>query len=257
MKNNISAKVLLEMVKKGNNLAAAKLISLIVKENETAKKIIRYKIRKKQIPIAGITGAPGAGKSTLIDKIIHNLRRKDKKIGVILCDPKSPISGGAFLGDRVRMQGHSIDEKVFIRSMTADSSSLVAKQVNGVIKIFTALGKDFIIIETVGGGQQDFGLRKIVKTLVLVLTPESGDDIQLLKSGVLETADVIVVNKQDRDEESVFFSRLQNLFGDSRRLNDGWQPILLKTCATASREGEGIEELTAAIMSHFKFVSQN
>jgi LAO/AO transport system kinase len=147
----------------------------------------------------GITGPPGAGKSTLIDRLITKIRADGLTVGIILIDPSSPASGGSVLGDRVRMHGHYLDDGVFIRSMaTRGSFGGLAGGVRTAIYLLEASGKDIIIVETVGVGQTELEIRNIADTVILVLVPESGDEIQAMKSGVVEIADIIVVNKADR-----------------------------------------------------------
>ncbi len=148
----------------------------------------------------GITGPPGAGKSTLVDKLTSRIRERDLSVGIIAVDPSSPLSGGAVLGDRVRMQRHYLDEGVFIRSMASRGShGGLSRAVEAVVSLLDAFGRDIIIIETVGVGQTEFEIARIADTVVLVLVPESGDDVQALKAGITEVADIIVVNKADRE----------------------------------------------------------
>ena len=148
--------------------------------------------------VVGVTGSPGVGKSTLIEKLIKEIRERGMTVGVVAVDPTSPFSGGAFLGDRVRMQSMSTDEGVFIRSMaTRGSLGGVARATNDAVKVLDASGMDFIIVETVGAGQSEVEVMRITETVVVMLSPGAGDDIQALKAGMMEIGDVFVVNKAD------------------------------------------------------------
>ncbi len=150
--------------------------------------------------IVGVTGAPGVGKSTLIDSVTKNLRRKGMTVGIIAIDPTSPFTGGALLGDRVRMEKHNTDPGVFIRSLaTRGGTGGLSRAALGMTHILDAMGKDIIIIETVGIGQSEIDITRITDTSVLILVPGMGDAIQLMKAGILEAADIFVINKSDRD----------------------------------------------------------
>jgi len=185
----------------GDKQSLAQLISMVEDESLSPSEIrdIFHPHQGKAYCI-GITGPPGAGKSTLVDKLITRIRERSLSVGVIAVDPSSPLSGGAVLGDRVRMQRHYLDEGVFIRSMaTRGSHGGLSRAVEAVVSLLDAFGLDIIIIETVGVGQTELEIARIADTVVLVLVPESGDDVQAMKAGITEVADIIVVNKADRE----------------------------------------------------------
>ncbi len=184
----------------GDKKALAQLISFAENESQVLPEIldIIHPHLGKACRI-GVTGPPGAGKSTLVDKLVSKIRKGGLSVGVIAVDPTSPLSGGAVLGDRVRMQRHYLDDGVFIRSMaTRGSHGGLSQAVEATVGLLDAFGKDIVVIETVGVGQTELSITQIADILVLVLVPESGDDIQALKAGISELADIIVINKADR-----------------------------------------------------------
>ena len=205
----------------GDPVAAAKLITLV--ENSDRKEEIVQTISGNtgNAYIIGITGSPGVGKSTLTDKIVKKLRSQNYKIGIIAVDPTSPFSGGAILGDRIRLQKHSTDEGVFIRSMASRGHlGGISTATSDAVKVLDAFGCDYIIIETVGVGQSEIEIVKNVDTTLLILIPGMGDEIQAIKAGVMEIADIFVVNKADKDgvERTVLeIDMLQNLNDSSIR----------------------------------------
>ncbi|UCD18874.1 MAG: methylmalonyl Co-A mutase-associated GTPase MeaB [candidate division WOR-3 bacterium] len=195
----------------------------------------------------GITGPPGAGKSTLVNAIALQLVARKKKIGIIAVDPSSPFSGGALLGDRVRMNDLALNDRVFIRSMASRGSlGGLARTTKDVALVLDAAGMDYIIIETIGVGQVELDIAQVCDTTVVVLVPESGDSIQAMKAGLLEIADVMVVNKGDREGGERLVTELKFAF-EMREQKLGWPYPVLETVAT---EGEGINDLLSAIESH-------
>jgi LAO/AO transport system kinase len=195
----------------------------------------------------GITGAPGAGKSTLTDKLTAHVRKLGKTVGVIAVDPTSPFSGGAVLGDRIRMQQHYLDDGVFIRSMaTRGSHGGLSHTAKGVIKLLDAFGKDLILVETVGVGQTELDIVDAADTTVVILVPEGGDTVQAMKAGLMEIADVFVVNKADRDGADRMVMDLRMLVHMHAEKN-GWEIPVLSTQAHAN---VGIGELYEAIEQH-------
>lgn len=202
--------------------------------------------------IVGITGAPGVGKSTLADQMVDYIRKKGRTVGVLAVDPTSPFSGGAILGDRIRMQRHSMDEGVFIRSLaTRGHFGGLTQSTRNVINVLDAMGKDYIIVETVGVGQDEVDIVKSAHTTVIVVIPGMGDDIQALKAGILEVGDIFVVNKADRGgaDRTLSDIRLMLDMDQSKYEKGTWKPPIIKAEAIT---GKGVEELLDEIERHRK-----
>jgi LAO/AO transport system kinase len=196
--------------------------------------------------VVGITGAPGAGKSTLVDRMVHELRRENKAVGVLAVDPTSPYSGGAILGDRIRMLRHHADTGVFIRSMaTRGWLGGLAAATTDMAVLLDAAGKDVVLVETVGVGQDEVEIAKLADVTVVVLVPGMGDDVQAIKAGIMEIADVFVVNKSDQPGAERLESEIKAIQSLSTR-KDGWVPPIVRAVAT---EGQGIGETLAAVRS--------
>ena len=203
----------------------------------------------------GVTGPPGAGKSSLVDRIITYWRNLDMKVAVISVDPTSPFTGGAILGDRVRMGRHYADKGVFIRSMaTRGSHGGLALRAQDAADIFDAGGYDIIIYETVGVGQVELDVAKAADTTLVVLVPESGDDIQAMKAGLMEIADLFVINKADRQGANQAFAQIQSMLEMRHPEHGIWSPQVIKTSAL---QDEGISDLTQALRSHQEFLSDH
>ncbi|NVN98041.1 MAG: methylmalonyl Co-A mutase-associated GTPase MeaB [Geobacteraceae bacterium] len=198
--------------------------------------------------IIGITGPPGAGKSTLTDQITAAFRAQGKRVGIVAIDPTSPFTGGAILGDRIRMNRHADDEGVFIRSLaTRGALGGISRSTGDVVNIMDAMGMDIVIIETVGVGQDEIDIVRMAHTTVVVMVPGLGDDIQAIKAGILEIADVFVVNKADRDGADRTARELSMMLDMGKRKDGEWLPKVMKTEAA---RGVGIDDLVAEFDLH-------
>ncbi|GKT06751.1 methylmalonyl Co-A mutase-associated GTPase MeaB [Desulforhabdus sp. TSK] len=234
----------------GSPRAVARLMSWLEDEDERAYPVMEEIYRHTgKAYILGITGSPGAGKSTLTDKLTRTIRRKGLSVGIVAVDPSSPFTGGAVLGDRVRMSELSIDPGVYIRSMaTRGFLGGISKATADVVKVLDAFGKDVIIIETVGVGQDEVDIIGLADTTCLILVPGLGDGIQSMKAGVMEIADIFVVNKADRaGADQVVAEVCARVDQDSHIKVKDWTPPVLKTVAV---EDQGLEELWQAIDGH-------
>ncbi|HYL37685.1 MAG TPA: methylmalonyl Co-A mutase-associated GTPase MeaB [Bryobacteraceae bacterium] len=236
-----------DQIRSGDPRAIARAATLIENRRPESSPLLKELFpHTGHASILGITGAPGAGKSTLVDRLIHELRRESKQVGVIAVDPTSPYTGGAILGDRIRMLSHHADAGVFIRS-TATRGSLggLAGATTDLTVLLDAAGKDVILIETVGVGQDEVEVAKLADATVVVLVPGMGDDVQAIKAGIMEIADVFVINKADQPGADRLEREIKALQSLSTR-KDGWVPPVVRTVAT---EGQGIGEALAAVRS--------
>lgn len=238
---------------KGDKRACARLITLVENQAPEAREALKELYpHTGNAHIIGVTGPPGAGKSSLVDKLTQYYRGQKKTVGVIAVDPSSPFTGGALLGDRIRMQDRATDPGVFIRSMgTRGHMGGLALATKDAIKILDAFGKDVIIVETVGTGQDEVDIIKAADTVVVVTMPSLGDDIQAIKAGILEIGDIFVVNKADLDfvDKAVLELEVMLDFNTEKE----WRPPVIKTVANM---GEGIDELAEAIQSYVKYLKK-
>jgi len=236
-----------ERVSKGEAAAVARAISKIEDGSTDAGALMKHIYQQSRGGlVVGITGSPGAGKSSLVDKLALHYRRDGHRVGIVAVDPSSPFSGGAILGDRIRMQALGLDEGVFIRSMaTRGNLGGLARATVDAVAILDAAGYSKIIVETVGVGQDEVEIVKAADVSVVVLVPGMGDDIQAIKAGIMEIGDVFVINKADREGVYSTEKELEALLSLAMR-EDGWNPPIVKTVAI---EGIGIVELVSAIES--------
>lgn len=244
-------------VLQGSVRAMAKLITLVENEDSRALHLMGAIYPSTgNAYVLGITGSPGTGKSTLTDKITTILREREQTVGVIAVDPSSPFTGGALLGDRIRMQRSSGDAEVFIRSMaTRGNLGGLARTTADVVKIMDAFGKDWVIVETVGVGQDEVEIAKTADTTIVVLAPGLGDTIQSMKAGVMEIADLYVVNKADRLGADELLSEINvRVEQDFQIKKSAWQAPVLKTIAV---ENQGTESLVEAIERHRSFLRES
>jgi LAO/AO transport system kinase len=204
-----------------------------------------------QARIIGLTGAPGAGQSTLVDQLAKEYRKQNKTIGIIAVDPTSPYTGGAILGDRIRMGSHYADPGIYIRSMaTRGSLGGLAGTSSDVAAVLDASGRDLVLIETVGVGQDEVDIVRLAEITVVILVPGMGDDVQTIKAGIMEIADVFVINKSDREGAERVEREVRAMQSFSTR-SDGWTPPIVKTVAS---DGQGVPELAKAIASYEDFL---
>ncbi|MBI5649073.1 MAG: methylmalonyl Co-A mutase-associated GTPase MeaB [Chloroflexi bacterium] len=246
----------IDALRAGQPRAVARAISGVERGGASARAIIAAIFRfTGRAHLIGITGAPGTGKSTLVNEIAKQYRRRGKRVGIVAVDPTSPFSGGAILGDRLRMQDLSGDPGVFIRSMaTRGNLGGLASTTADAVKILDAAGFEIVLIETVGAGQNEVDIAKNAHTTIVVQAPGLGDDIQAIKAGILEIADLLIVNKADHDEVSATVAALEmNLNLKPMQEND-WRPPVLKTIAL---KGEGVADAVDWIGKHRAYLEDN
>jgi len=247
-----------EQIIGGDVRATARLLRDIDDQIPSAREIL-----KKLYPhtgkayVVGFTGSPGVGKSTLVDQIALRYRQDGLTVGILAVDPTSPFTGGAILGDRIRMQRHFLDSGVFIRSLaTRGHFGGLTRSTNDMINVMDAMGKDVILVETVGVGQDEVEIAGSAHTTILVTIPGMGDEVQTLKAGIMEIGNIFVVNKADREGSRKTIRELRNLIelGLRRREEIGWQPLIVETEAV---KGRGVEDLYQNIQTHKEYLLSN
>jgi LAO/AO transport system kinase len=238
----------------GETLAASRLMSIVERGGPEAEAVLDALFpRTGRAYRLGITGLAGAGKSTLVNHLIRRYRKENLTVGVVAEDPTSPFSGGAVLGDRVRMIDSQGDPGVFIRSIASRGSQTgFSEKAGEIADVLDAFGRDIVLLETIGIGQLEYKIRLTAHTTVVVLTPDAGDDVQSLKSGFIEIADVFAVNKSDRPGGREYAEDLESMIALRSRGN-GWVPIVV---ATVGVTGDGVDELAGAVNSHCEYLDE-
>jgi LAO/AO transport system kinase len=258
MKQNLTQ--LLEKMSAGDAVALARLITLVEREGAEVGPILEaISPRLGHAFTIGITGPPGAGKSSIVDGLAAFMRKAGKTVGIIAVDPSSPFSGGALLGDRIRMSRHYLDRGVFIRSMaTRGSHGGLARATRDVMKLLDAFGRDYILVETVGVGQTELDVMGTTDTVVVALVPEAGDGVQVMKAGLMEIADIFVVNKADRDGAQRMLTELTLMlelkYSNQPSRESGQPQWRIPVLATQAVNNVGIKELFDAIEAHHHFL---
>jgi LAO/AO transport system kinase len=250
----------LKKIKAGDVRTASRLIRNLEDELPEAKNALkRIFLDTGKAHVVGITGSPGAGKSTLVDALITSYRKKEKTVGVLAVDPTSPFTGGAILGDRVRMQRHAEDPGVFVRSLaTRGALGGLSKAVGDAVHVLDVMGKDLILVETVGAGQQEVDIINHSHTVIVVLVPGMGDEIQAIKAGIMEIADIFVVNKADRDGANQLSNELVSMLNMASGFPGGWRPpiITIGNCFDPLSFSESVQKLSVAIEDHYRSLEE-
>lgn len=258
MKSGIIMNEIVEKVIAGDVRTVARLIRHIDDGMPGVREILKelYPHTGKAF-VVGVTGAPGVGKSTLVDQMTAHLRKRGKTVGVLAVDPTSPFSGGAILGDRVRMQRHSMDSGVFIRSMaTRGHFGGLTQSTRSAVDVLDAMGKDYVLVETVGVGQDEVDVMKTAHTTIVTVIPGMGDDIQAIKAGILEVGDIFVINKADREGVERTANDLNSMLEMDRGRSpaNGWRPPVIQTRAVFD---VGIEELVDRVEDHAEYLREH
>jgi LAO/AO transport system kinase len=248
-------KTLAERILGGDILAAARLMRDIDDRMPEATEVLKELYPKTGgAYIIGVTGAPGSGKSTLVDRMVEVFRKEGKSVGIVAVDPTSPFTGGAILGDRVRMQRHATDEGVFIRSLaTRGCLGGLTRSTQDIVNVMDAMGKDIIIVETVGVGQDEVDIVNLAHTSAVVLVPGMGDEIQAIKAGIIEIGDIFIINKCDRDGTDKTERELRMVLEMGKKREDGWEPLIFRTEAIL---GKGVVEVVFGMYRHKQALMQ-
>jgi LAO/AO transport system kinase len=251
-RDSVSENDFLKRVLEGDRISIARAISIVENEDPEAREILSSIFPNTgRAYRVGITGPPGAGKSTIANKLARFYRNQSRQVGIIAVDPTSPFTGGALLGDRIRMTDVELDAGVFVRSMASRGSlGGLSKRASEAADILDAAGNDIVILETVGVGQSELDIAGAADTTMVVLVPESGDSIQAMKAGLMEIADFIVLNKSDRPGADQSIASVQMVL-KLKQATDGWNPEIVKSVAS---EGTGINEIAAEIQKHRDFI---
>jgi LAO/AO transport system kinase len=246
---------LVNRVRNGEFRALARAISTVENRTQESTQLLKALFPfSGHALLIGLTGAPGAGKSTLVDQIAREYRKQGKTIGIVAVDPTSPFSGGAILGDRIRMQSHHADQGIYIRSMaTRGSLGGLASTTADVATVLDASGRDLVMIETVGVGQDEVDIVRLADVTIVVLVPGMGDDVQTIKAGIMEIADIFVINKSDREGAERVEREVRAMQSLAAR-HDDWIPSIVKTIAS---EGTGITALVAAIEKYREYLENS
>ncbi|MCY0899771.1 MAG: methylmalonyl Co-A mutase-associated GTPase MeaB [Firmicutes bacterium] len=251
----ISARELVPGIVAGHKRAIARGLTWIERDHDRGRALVHLLFpRAGGAHIVGVTGAPGVGKSTLVNRLTLTLRSQGRRVGILAVDPSSPFSGGAILGDRIRMQESVMDDGVFMRSLaTRGHLGGLSRATFGAVTLLAAAGFDVILIETVGAGQSEVEVMQLAHTTLVVLAPGLGDEIQAIKAGILEIGDAFVVNKADREGADQTARAIRGMLSLSRR-DVAWVPPVVKTVA---EQGEGIEELVDAVNRHRQYLDES
>jgi LAO/AO transport system kinase len=246
----------LDKARAGDTRALARLISLVEDESPQVRSVIKDLLPDTgRARIVGLTGAPGVGKSTVTGALLRAFRAEGRRVAVLAVDPSSPFTGGALLGDRIRMQEHATDQQVFIRSMASRGHlGGLAASTPQAIRVLDAVGFELILIETVGVGQAEVAIASLADSVVVLLAPGMGDAIQAAKAGILEVADLFVVNKADKPDAQQVVRDLRNMIALAQHSQDGWKPPIVSTVAV---KGEGIDELVGRLDQHWSWLNSS
>jgi LAO/AO transport system kinase len=248
------ASTIADQLRSGDPRALARAISVVENRQPGCSELLKELFpHTGRALVLGLTGAPGAGKSTLVDQLAKHYRKESRTVGIIAVDPTSPYTGGAILGDRIRMQDHHADPGIFIRSMaTRGSLGGLARTTADVATVLDAAGRDLIMIETVGVGQDEVDIVRLAEITVVILVPGMGDDVQTIKAGIMEIADIFVINKSDRDGAERVEREILSMQSLALR-KDGWTPPIVKTVAS---EGAGTADLAEAISGYEAYLKK-